>query len=194
MEKFYDEGGALADVVHDYDKDIAPITQAVIAEAYAASSEGSKKTWRAYAKIFFLAGAHGIEPSDATGIAKIVETYRDLLKRDGVIAEHGNDKPKGRAPRPASNKPATPVAPNTDTAPQANVAPSDATLEKVINNEAPPRWRPGKAITEQDKKHAALILCGNPGAALKIIKAFDQHREQVLKYISQLIASDEEVK
>jgi hypothetical protein len=122
---------------------------------------------------------------------ELVDAFRDGLKNAGVIkaTEEGDGRAK-RAPRPGvakDEKPASaanvvaPATPSTGDAPSTD-APADVEA---------PKWKPGKAVTDQDRRHAALILSGAPSATVKIVKAFSEHREQLLKFIETLLASDE---
>lgn len=195
MWRFRDEGESFKATPCDYDRDIAPLTTMAIAEAYSASTDASKKTWRAFAKIFFLAGVHSID-TDETTISKIVDSFRDQLKAANIIAEHGNDKAK-RAPRPASVKDVRPTTatPSTGAATTESSTSTDTssadTSSADISSAAPvaPKYSPKKVYTVEDRRNAAMILCGTPSATADIVAAFEQHREQVLKFIRQLVES-----
>jgi hypothetical protein len=143
-----------------------------------------QKTMRAYGKLFFLAGVHDIDTEETTQ-NKIVESFRDQLKAAGVIEEHGNDKGK-RAPRPGTakdDKPAT-TAPVVSTDTGKPVASTDTSAPVVA-----PKLKPGKVYTDADRRAAAFILSGSLDATVDIVKAFSEHREQVLKFLHQLVES-----
>lgn len=176
MWQFNAEGAALSNVAHEYDKDIAPIAADTIAAAYPDATSASQRTWRSYAKLFWLAGVHGVE-SDATTISKLTDAFRDALKAQGVIEAHANDKPKEtRQPRgkveavnntPAAKADATPAAPN---------APATVVV-----------FKPGKVYTDADFRQAALVLDGSTDFAPKIVKAFREHREQMHRFIESIL-------
>jgi len=181
------EGEAYRAVSHDFDRDIAPVISAAMSEAYG-SNKATQKTMRAYAKLFFLAGVHDID-TDETTQNKIVESFRDQLKAAGVIEGHGNDKAK-RATRTSTANVEKPVA-STDTAkPVAStdtstpVASTDTSTPVVA-----PKLKPGKVYTDSDRRAAAFILTGSLDACPDVIAAFQTHRDQVLKFIHQLVAS-----
>ena len=164
------EGAALATVAHEYDKDIAPIIADTVAAAYPDSNGASQRTWRAYAKLFWLAGVHGID-SDQTTISKLTDDFRDQLKAKGVLEPHANDKAKEtRAPRGAVAKgnPA-PVA-KGNPAPVAPVAPVNAP----------------KVVTPADMQAAALLLTGNAVMAQQLVEAITLHRDQLAKALAAI--------
>jgi len=178
------EGEAYKAISFEYDKDVAPVVALAIAEAY--ESKMVQKTMRAYGKLFFLAGVHDID-TDETTQNKIVESFRDQLKAAGIIEEHGNDKAKRATRTSTANvekargqetvSPATPVAVPAN----ASAAPSEAI--------AAPKLKPGKVYTDGDRRAAAFILTGSLDACPDVVAAFATHRDQVLKFIHQLVAS-----
>jgi len=187
MWAFQREGEAYTAVTHDYDRDIAPIVSAAVSEAYG-SNKASQKTMRAFAKLFFLAGVHGVDTEETT-LNKIVESYREQLKAAGIVKEHGNDKAKRETRVSTANapKPATTTGPATTT--ESATSQSTGPVSSTDAAEAP-KYNPKKVYTDADRRSAAMILSGSPAAAHKIVKAFETHREQVLKFIEQLMASE----
>ena len=171
MWQFRDEGAALATIAHDYEKDVAPITAETIAAAYPNATGASQRTWRAYAKLFFLAGVHGVS-SDETTISKLTDAFRDELKARGIIDAHVKDKAK-ETRQPRGKVEAQNNAP-------AATAPAPATA---------PAFKPGKVYTESDYRAAALILDGSPAFADKIVRAFRDHRDQMHKAIESILSA-----
>ena len=171
MQAFYEEGEHLAQTQLDYAEDMAPIVTLAIAEAYPKATDASRKTWRAYAKVFFLAGRHAIKSNKKT-ISALTEDYRDQLKALGALESHANDKPKQT--RQARTAAAKPQADQTPANPQSTPA--------------APTFQPGKVYTEADLRQAALVLDGSPAFAPKIVKAFLEHREQMHKFIDSILA------
>jgi hypothetical protein len=189
MKSFYDEGTAYANVVFDYDKDLAPVTAIALETAHPDAEKGTLRTKRALAKVFFLAGAHGVE-SDANTINELAAAYRDQLKAHGVIDAHANDGKQTRQPRPGTAKdeaPATSLPATSEQASQDNVAPV-ATPQTSEDIEL--HWKPGKPVTDKERRVAALVLTGGPAAARKLVLAIETHREQLLKWIDTILASD----
>jgi hypothetical protein len=195
---FNAEGAQLANIQIDYEKDIAPITASVILEAYPDATKPMLATYRNKAKLFFLAGYRGVE-SEAITLNELCDVFRDELKKIGAIEAHGNDGStgKGRKPRPGSAKDEkAAVEPTSSVSEYDGIAALGraalAHREGAQANAAQvttPTWAPGKTYSDKDRRNAALILSGTPAATVKIVKAFEVHREQIMKFIDQLIAS-----
>ena len=186
-----DEGKQYKNVVHDFEKDIAPIIALAVAEAYASNPESTRKTYRHNAKVFFLAGVHNVDV-DFVKLNEIVDGLKTELKVKGFITEEGKGKGGGRKPRPATAKAETTATSSTDT---SSTATTDAVDPNVTTEPSIPAVvKPGKAYTVEVRRNAALILSGTPALSQDIVQACEVHRDQVLKFIRGLIESDKALK
>jgi hypothetical protein len=173
MEEFYAQGHEFTrlKLTVDYD-DVKDIVAATIATAYKASPKNSQKTWRSYAKTFFLAGVAGLD-SAATTISSLYKSYTEQLVAAGVKEE---DTRSSRQPSMAGEK-AT-----GSTATSATVTSSTGSTEL--------RYVPRKQYTVDQLHACAMILTRNGDLAAKLEKVLVDHRDQFVKWCNTILASD----
>lgn len=195
LEAIYEEGEGWNGTPCDYDKDIAPIVALAMETAYQDTEDkdkkGTRSTMRHNGKMFFLAGQYGFTTED-TKLNEMVVSYKEQLKAACVITEEGKGKGGGRKPRPSTVKDDKPSTATPTTIPVATTDAVDPTV--TTEPSIPAVVKPGKAYTVEVRRNAALILSGTPALSQDIVQAFEVHREQVLKFIRQLIETDKAVK